>query len=78
MPRNVRNFWIDLEVDGRSDIGTGPVDKNGGLIATFKMRSDGGIEYALMVVGKARPDGSLLLMVQVPGQGIVYQHETER
>ena len=78
MPRNVRNFWVDLAVDGRSDIGTGPAAKDGGLIATFKMRNDGDVEYALMVVGKARPDGSLLLMVQAPGQGIVYQYETER
>lgn len=32
MPRCVRPFWVDLSVDGRNDIGTGPRDNAGGTM----------------------------------------------
>jgi hypothetical protein len=44
MPRNVRNFWIELEVDGkRTRVATGPVRKDGGFTMRVLMREDGDI-----------------------------------
>jgi hypothetical protein len=45
MPQNVRNFWIELEVDGRkSKIATGPVSKDGTFSLDVSMRNvDGSI-----------------------------------
>ena len=42
MPKNVRNFWIELEVDGRkTKIATGPRSKDGGFKLILKMRENG-------------------------------------
>lgn len=30
MPRNVRNFWIDAQIDGRTVLTGGPKGKGGG------------------------------------------------
>lgn len=44
MPRNVRNFWIELDVDGRSErISTGPRASNGGFSMEIKLRENGQI-----------------------------------
>jgi len=62
MPRNVRNFWIELEVDGRKQrIATGPVSKGGGFSLTVKMRDQGEIITALSVEGVACSDNTLIL-----------------
>lgn len=48
MPRNVRNFWIEGRVDGRSSqIATGPI------------RSDGGFSLSVLVI-----DGRIILDVE--------------
>ena len=66
MPRNVRNFWIELNIDGRkSRIATGPVSKDGGFSATIYMRDAGCVERAMVIRGQARPDG-LALQAWVP------------
>lgn len=63
MPRNVRNFWVDLDVDGRAnDIGTGPRSKDGGMIARFFIRSDGEVKNAVTVNCYER-NGTLTLVV---------------
>lgn len=67
MPRNVRNFWIDLSVDGRSErVETGPRAKDGGFSLAVLMRDDGDIIRALTVRGFVDSDGSLRLQAYVP------------
>lgn len=64
MPRNVRNFWITLEVDGKKmPIATGPRKRNGGFEATIKMRSEGQIfEEDIKIQGIVR-NGLLTLNI---------------
>jgi hypothetical protein len=76
MPRNVRNFWIQTQIDGRnSSIGAGPVRKDGGFDLTVYQRDAGEVRTALEIIGRAHDDGSLLLRVSVgngfPPQEIV-------
>ena len=52
MPRNVRNFWIDLEVDGRTRVQTGPRTKDGGFASTIYMRDKGSVQAALYLRGR--------------------------
>lgn len=62
MPRNVRNFWITVEVDGKEQtISAGPRRADGGLSVRFYIRHKGGVMPALDVDGLARSDGSLQL-----------------
>lgn len=62
MPRNVRNFWLELTVDGKtSRVETGPQSKDGGFQLTIKMRDEGDITIAASIVGVAT-DGKLALM----------------
>ena len=59
MPRNVRNFFIEIEVDGRKSlVRTGPVAKGGGFFLTIRMREDGEISPTrLEITGNATNDG---------------------
>ena len=44
MPRNVRNFWLTLDVDGKKQrIATGPQRADGGFNLNIKMRAEGEI-----------------------------------
>lgn len=64
MPRNVRNFWLQLSVDGReTKVETGPQSKDGGFDLEILMRNRGEIERPIRVMGIAREDGSLELLV---------------
>lgn len=64
MPRNVRNFWIELQVEGRkTTVATGPVDKTGGISMRIYQRNKGGIIEALNIDGYAYEDGTLELKV---------------
>lgn len=66
MPRNVRNFWLELTVDGKkTDIATGPVSKDGGFFLTVKQRSESGIIRAMTVQGFCQ-DGRITLTAQTP------------
>lgn len=43
MPRNVRNFWLEIEVDGRkTKVSLGPAGKTGGARVRVFMRHEGG------------------------------------
>lgn len=78
MPRNVRNFWIEAQVDGaKKDIGTGPRRADGGFDLTIYMRDQGGIMTALRVRGYTLKDGKLALSVVGPNGGM-QDIETER
>ena len=59
MPKNVRNFWIELTVDGKkTPIATGPRAADGGFELTVYQRNNGYIVNALTVLGRA--DGNVL------------------
>lgn len=55
MPKQVRNFWIELEVDGRkTKSATGPQGKDGGFKLIIKMRENGEIsEKEVHIDGKS-------------------------
>ena len=61
--RNVRNFWVTLDVDGKSaQVATGPSAANGGFSLTVLMRDRGGAIRAMEVRGRAE-GGRLVLEV---------------
>ena len=61
MPRNVRNFWVDAEIDGRRTyLSGGPQRKDGGFTLSVKVRDRGGIAKALLVSGRVLSDGKTL------------------
>lgn len=63
-PRNVRNFWIELDVDGRKErIATGPRSADGGFMLTIKMREKGTVKEALVIEGVVRADGKGLALL---------------
>ena len=62
--KNVRNFWIELDVDGRETrIEAGPRDKEGGFVLNLKMRDQGEIKHTLKVRGFVDFYGQLQLEV---------------
>lgn len=68
MPRNVRNFWIEIEVDGKkTKVATGPISKDGGVRVVVKMRDHGEIVEAGVLTGRAHSGGSLELSWDSPG-----------
>jgi hypothetical protein len=77
MPRNVRNFWCDLDVDGRSRIGTGPQGRDGGIDAHFYIRDHGSVTESFRVEGRAF-GGKIYLTVIGPDGRQIGTHETER
>ena len=85
MPRNVRNFWIDANIDGRQEtLSGGPQGKNGGFTLTVKMRDNGDIKTVLTVQGDAntaKTDGDLDLWVTLYGgvrEEVLMEHITTR
>jgi len=71
MPRNVRNFWLIANVDGRATpVETGPRAKDGGFSLTVLMREGGAVSGTrLYVTGYALSDGQLRVDVSVEGGG---------
>ena len=61
MPRNVHNFWIELTVDGKKSVATGPYRKDGGFELTIFQRDGGTIIKAHCVIGVVSDDGYLEL-----------------
>lgn len=72
MPRNVRNFWIELSVDGKATkVATGPQGKDGGFDLLVKQRDQGGIIVALAVIGRAKYVGDEIhLTLTADGEGV--------
>lgn len=51
MPRSVRNFWIELNIDGRKTcVGTGPRSKDGGFSCAIHIREEGGISNKMLKI----------------------------
>jgi hypothetical protein len=73
MPRNVRNFWIEADIDGRkSPFAAGPVSKDGGFSLRISMRDKGRIVEPLNLYGIATEDGGLELRI-VTGDGMNFE-----
>jgi hypothetical protein len=71
MPRNVRNFWITLDVDGKKErVATGPRSSGGGFELQILMRERGEISIAgrLSITGRVR-EGQLFLNAVHPFTG---------
>jgi len=67
MPRNVRNFWIEADIDGRkSAFASGPVRADGGISLRILQRDGGGIITALRVNGYVDREGRITLEVSAP------------
>ena len=65
----VRNFWVDVTVDGRETVlSGGPRAKDGGMRAVFYIRDAGSIAKALTVDCYTGADGLLKLAIQTDGQ----------
>lgn len=79
MPRNVRNFWIELDVDGsKTRVETGPLAKDGGFHLVIPMRENGGIIRAMEIDGRQLSDGSLVLSAVNAATGDVISVNTKR
>ena len=76
-PRNVRNFWVDVDVDGKQNsVATGPRSADGGMDANFKIREAGTVTDSIDVLCRANGD-TLTLTVQ-HNRRVVYEHITTR
>lgn len=65
MPRNVRNFWIEANIDGQATkLVGGPAKKEGGFSLTVKQRDGGAVAHALTITGAVCEDGTLRLYVE--------------
>ncbi len=77
MPRNVRNFWIDVECDGYiKGVSAGPPSKEGGLTAEIYIRDKGSIKKAVNITGRREGDTLVLSIHCLAGEFI--QIKTER
>ena len=69
MPRNVRNFWIEAEVDGRkTPIAFGPQGADGGFRLTICMRNKGEVEEVAQIEGADIGDKRLGLRIAAVGR----------
>jgi len=64
MPRNVRNFWLELEVDGKKEkVATGPRSADGGFYLTILIRETGDVsDTRLNLEGRVMADGTLAVL----------------
>lgn len=78
MPRNVRNFWIDVDIDGReTKLSGGPVAADGGMDVTLSVREGGAVSRALSL-RCYEAHGTLTVLVIAPDGGTVAAIETDR
>lgn len=65
MPRNVRNFWVEADIDGRRErLSGGPVARDGGFELTVYIRDRGSVRRAVEMRGYEYEDGKLRLWVR--------------
>ena len=78
MPRNVRNFWLEADIDGRKQpLAGGPKSRDGNISITLKTRENGGVSPdELMVTGVVENNGYLL--VRVSGYGVCFFRRFKR
>lgn len=64
MPRNTRNFWIELDIDGRTQtIAGGPISKDGGFDITIRVRENGSISDKKILIKGIAYDNILKVFV---------------
>ena len=73
MPRNVRNFWITLDVDGsKKQIASGPRSANGGFDLTLLLREHGEIsDKKLYIIGRANDDTIQITVYDETGTDLI-------
>lgn len=77
-PRMVRNFWIEIDIDGRkTKIAAGPRDPRGGFTMRIFQRDHGKVRTAYTLDGTEN-DGSLVLTVRDTDDSIVDSKSTKR
>lgn len=68
MPRNVRNFWLDGRIDGRTAVlSGGPGARSGGMRLVIYGRNKGSVEQAAVVDCEAMGD---TLRVRIDGKQV--------
>lgn len=73
MPRNVRNFWLKADIDGRkATLAGGPQRENGGFTLTIHRRNGGDVDQALVVSGYVNDRGEICLDVYDDHRRLVY------
>ena len=78
MPRVVRNFWAEVDVDGKETVmAGGPKNKEGGLTIKVLQRSKGDIAHAIDVRCFVKTDGKLCTQIKQDGK-IITEFLTER
>lgn len=68
MPRNVRNFWVELEVDGRKQraMATGPRNADGGFSLRIYQRDNGQVAGPFVTIYGDVDNGKLVLRGLLP------------
>lgn len=65
--RNVRNFWVKVNVDGKkTGFASGPRSADGGMTIRVLQRSNGRPSEALEIDCRRLDDGTLVTSVTVP------------
>ena len=78
MPRNVRNFWIEISVDGKkTKVGTGPRNKEGGFRCKVLQRANGAVHHTDLTVEGLVREGLLELKVWAGGE-VIFKRITKR
>lgn len=78
MPRAVRNFWIEANIDGyKNPLKGGPRNKDGGFVLFVGMRDQGSVTNPVYIRGMVTAENKLALYVHANGK-IIYEMETER
>lgn len=68
MPRVTRNFWVDVDIDGKQTrLSGGPRGRRGEFEATFYIRDNGDVLRAVTVSGRAMHDGTLSVTTNMTG-----------
>jgi len=76
--QNVRNFWIEADIDGaKTMLSGGPRSKDGGFYLTIKQRDNGSVTTPVKIFGKVR-DGQIILNVENANTGELFTIKTTR
>lgn len=81
MPRNVRNFWVEVTVDGRKHkVATGPRHKDGGMTIDLKQRHKGRVIDVLRITCIRELDHSQLVTAvrDLTSDDVLFIHTSSR
>lgn len=78
--RNVRNFWLQADTDGRTPIALGPKSREGGLRATLYLREHGAVSddkveiYGTVGSSVDGDEGMLITEINVPADAVIEEN----